>query len=93
MNESKDDAGLIAVLIDRFEKFRLPRALELKELVDRGGCLAQSDIEFLKRVLDDAGSIRGLISRHPEYEELATRAVSLYHHITSKALENERAGC
>jgi hypothetical protein len=39
MDESSRDAGTIAVLIDRFEKQRLPRALSLKDKVSKGEVL------------------------------------------------------
>ena len=31
MTDSEKDAGVIAVLLERFEKIRLPKALALKE--------------------------------------------------------------
>ena len=90
MSESTTDAGVIAALVRRFEEFRLPRALELKERVDGGATLTDADIEFLKRVFEDAQQIRPLADRHPEYHELVTRSLNLYQQITKKALENEQ---
>ena len=90
MTESKD-AALIQVLVERLEKHRLPVALELKEKVDQGEVLNDLEIEFLENVLSDAGKVTSqLLDRHPEWQELAARMVSLYNEITTKALENEK---
>jgi len=89
MNESSTDAALIQVLVDRLEKHRLPVALELKEKVDQGDVLNDREIEFLEEVLGDVDKVKPLLERHPEWQELAARMVSLYNEITTKALENE----
>lgn len=91
MSESSTDAGVIEVVLERLEKQRLPRALALKEKVDRGERLDDFDIAFLEEVFADAENMRSLIDRHHEYYELAARVVHLYSEITSKALENEQA--
>ncbi len=90
MTDSNKDAGVIATLLERFEKIRLPKAIALKEQVDRGGTLTETDISFLSRVLQDTREIQPLLARHPEYEELVAKAIHLYHEITNKALENEQ---
>ena len=90
MNESSQDAGVIEVLLERLEKQRLPRAISLKEKVDRGERLDDFDIAFLEEVFADANDVKGILGRHPEYEALAGRLVHLYNDITTKALENEQ---
>ena len=91
MSDDKDDDGLIFVLMERFEKIRLPRALSLKEKVDGGAVLDEYDIAFLEEVFSDSNKIKPLLDRHPEYQELATRVLTLYGEITEKALENEKS--
>ncbi|MCG6899944.1 MAG: hypothetical protein LJE75_08075 [Gammaproteobacteria bacterium] len=90
MADTEYDAALIQVLAERLEKIRLPVALELKEKVDRGDPLNDLDISFLEEVFEDAGKIKPLLDRHPEWKSLAAKMVSLYYEITTKALENEK---
>ena len=92
MSDENQDAGLIQVLAERLERQRLPRALALKERVDRGEILGEPDIRFLDEVFRDAGKITPLLERHPEWQPLAAQVMHLYKEITDKALENEKAG-
>ena len=91
MADTSKDAGLIQVLAERLETQRLPRALSLKEKVDQGETLDDFDIKFLEEVFKDAQSVRGLVDRHPEWQDLAAKLIHLYKEITDKALENEKA--
>lgn len=91
MIDSWKDIGLIHVLAQRLESQRLPRALSLKEAVDRGGTLTEFDIRFLEEDFQDAQRLRSLVDRHPEWQALAAKMVHLYKKITDKALENEKA--
>ena len=90
MGESNKDSGVIQVLAERMEKQRLPRALALKAMVDRGERLGAMDLEFLDGVFQDARQMKPLLDAHPEWQELASRMMQLYKEITAKALENEQ---
>lgn len=90
MSTSDKDLGVITALLERFEKYRLPAALKLKEKVDNGGLLDNRDMQFLERITADGERIQPLIDKYPKYEELARRATILITEITAKALENEK---
>lgn len=89
MSNKTDDAGVIQVLLDRFNEQRLPRALLMKEKVERGETLEKFEVDFLAEVLADTRAMHALLERHPEYKELVTKALNLYTEITEKALANE----
>ncbi len=90
-NYSKQkDIGTITALIERFETQTLPRALDIKEKVDKGELLSDEEITFLHEVYNRASQVIPFIKRHQEYEELFARAIHLYKEILNKALENER---
>jgi hypothetical protein len=91
MSNSSEDLGLVTVLMRRLEQQRLPRALELKEKVDRGERLNDTDMAFLKVVFADANHIKPLLARHPEHHTLVSRVMNLYKEIMDRALENEKA--
>ena len=89
MSDQSQDAGVIQVLVERFESQRLPRALRMKERVDQGETLTDLDIQFLEEIFHDAQQIKPLLDRHPEWQDISARALHLYKEITDKALENQ----
>ncbi len=88
--ESEKDAGMLTVLVERFEKQRLPRALALREKVEKGELLDEWDTTYLEEVMQDAREVKALVDKHPEYQDLYARAVHLHKEITDKALENAK---
>ena len=90
MNEDTKEDGVILALIERFERQRLPRILELKEKVDRAELLDESEMEFLQGVIADAVHNKPLIDKHPEWQKFCAAVVHLYEQITEKALQNEQ---
>ena len=78
------------MLIDRFEKQRLPRLLDLKKKTDNGELLSDEDIVFLDTVIHDAQQSKPLMDKHPEWQAFCANVVHLYETITEKALDNEK---
>jgi hypothetical protein len=89
MSEPSNDLGAIQARLNRLNAERLPRALQLKDKVDRGEQLEDHDLRYLTRVFDDASGLRQLAAKHPELQELIGRLIGLYAEITRKGLENE----
>lgn len=89
LQPSDKDRVLIFALIERLKNYRLPRTLELKERVDRGECLTETDIEFLKTAISEGDEPRRLANKYPEYRKLVNQMARLYSEIVRKDLENE----
>jgi hypothetical protein len=89
MSDQSDDAT-IQVLFERLVKFRLPRALDIKKRVDAGARLSDSEIDFLKRALEDAQAASKFVVRNPEVHAVGAQIVDLYDDVVRKALENEK---
>ena len=89
MSVSKDD-GVIAVLVERFTEQRLPRLLKLKEKIDGGEKLSETDIGFLQEVFEGSKDAMSMADKRPEFQDVVAKAVRLYHEITEQALKNEQ---
>ncbi len=89
MSDTSNDAGMIQVLLDRFNNQRLPRMLEIKAKAERGEKLTDYELEFLEHALSDTRSASHLLQRHPEFTDLVSRIGALYKEIATKALANE----
>ena len=74
MTDNSNDAGVIQALLERFEKFRLPMVLELKDKVDSGELLNEREIEYLEQVLQDAHANRALVERNPKWQKVRSMA-------------------
>jgi len=90
MSESDKEEGIALTLLNRLTEVRLPRALAIKEQVDRGEVLEESEIAFLERVFEEAIANKSQWEKHPELSEIISKVAALYHEITAKALENEK---
>jgi hypothetical protein len=84
------DDAVLAALLERLLKVRLPRALELKKKVEGGERLADADIAFLKAALEDARDGQRYVVRNPQFHTLGAQIVQLYEEIVGRAMENEK---
>ena len=91
MAQASKELGVMAVLAKRMVEERLPKALALKERVDRGETLNGLDLNFLEQIVKDAGEIMPKVKDDPRAMQVAARMLQLYKEITAKALENEQA--
>ncbi len=85
------DKGVILVLLERFNKQRLPRAKAMEKKVDAGELLNDHDLQLIRDVQNDSKQIGGLLERHPEFNELATEIIEMWNKIIEKDLENRKA--
>ena len=91
VSEVDKQTGIIAVLAKRMVEERLPKALALKERIDKGDVLNELDLNFLEQVVKDATAAKPLMRSDPLVLEVAGRMMELYREITEKALANEQA--
>ena len=91
MSEVSKEAGTIAVLAKRMVEERLPKALALKERVDKGELLNDLDLNFLEQVVKDAATIKPLLKNDPRLTDIAASMLRLYKEISDQALANEKA--
>lgn len=89
MNHSLNDTGIILVILDRFERQRLPRIIKIKQSLDDGNCLSVLEIEHLSEALNDARILLPYLDRHQEYKPLFAKVIHYYKIVTDKALANE----
>ena len=90
MDQKEKDKGMIMVLLERFNKQRLPRALAMKKKVDSGELLDDYDHKYIKELQKDASQTMLIIERNPEYKELAAKIINMWNEIVEKDIENQK---
>lgn len=90
MDQKEEDRATLTAIMERFNKWRYPRVLEIKGRLERQETLTDQDMKFLDRVFEATQDVLPIIERNPEYHEIASKAVALIHDVTTLALENEQ---
>lgn len=90
MNINNNDTGIILVVIERFEKQRLPWLVDIQLKLDHGDLLNDIDIGYLSDLVHDARFMLPYLDRHPEYEPLFAKVMHYYRTIIEQALVNEK---
>ncbi|MFL6578421.1 MAG: MGH1-like glycoside hydrolase domain-containing protein, partial [Povalibacter sp.] len=85
-----EDVRVIQVMVQRLNQQRLPRAMKLKERVERGELLTEDDTSFLKKVIVDDGQETRVVTKYPEFRQVLDTMAKLYGDILNQAVVNER---
>ena len=89
MKDTDNKQGIKEVLLERLAEQRIPRLLDIKEMLNNGGTLSSLDMEFLDEALGDANQNKHIFDENPDIQDIYTRVVDLFEEITELALENE----
>jgi 3'-phosphoadenosine 5'-phosphosulfate sulfotransferase len=89
MNDTDKKLAIKEVLLERLAEQRIPRLLDIKEMLSKGGTLSNLDMEFLDEALGDANQNKHIFDENPDIQDIFMRVVDLFEQITELALENE----
>ena len=90
MTSVLDDEGALQVVLEDYEKHKLPRIQHIRDRVDKGERLDDYDMKFLKDMYREIHQYESFVEEHPGYLRLYKSFVQIYCHIMDAALENER---
>lgn len=91
MNDKLKDKLVLEALLERFEKHRLPRLMDIKKRLGQGNKLSDFEIEFMEEVFRDARNNEHYLEvADDELKALFMKVMAFYKEITEKAMENEQ---
>ncbi len=91
MDHKIKDEAVLETLIERFDKYRLPRLMDIRDKVNQGGVLSEYDIEFLEQAFKDSRQNKHYIeAADDEIKAIMMKILTIYKEITEKALQNEQ---
>lgn len=91
MNQSLEEIGVLTVVLEEFGKRTLPRILDIKKMIDGGGTLSDSDIDYLNEALNQAKLFGDSDETDIAFRKFFSRVAHLYNEVMTKALENEKS--
>lgn len=68
----------------------IPNLIALKERIDSGDTLSDLEIADLEDTFERARHMIHVYDEHTEVQDLVAKIVSIYLHITTRALDNEQ---
>jgi hypothetical protein len=86
-----EDEGTLAALLQNAKR-GIPNLLAVKERIDGGDTLSDLEIADLEDIFARARHMIHVYDEHPEVQDIVAHVVSMYLQITTKAVENEKAG-
>ena len=89
-SEAEDDATLAVQL--EAAQHNVHNLLAIKDRIDGGDTLSDLEIADLEEVFERMRHMIHVYDEHPEVQDLVAKVVSMYVHITTRAVENEKAG-
>ena len=87
IDEVSNDDGIIVVVLQRFERYRLPGVIRIKKKLDQGDSLSDIDIEYLGEALLDVRRLLPLIERNHLYRPLYSSMINYYKQIIDQATD------
>jgi len=89
VDQREEDRRTLAALLTRTNDTHYPRARLIKQHLDEGQRLSESDLAFLHRVIDHGDEVLAIIQRNPDYQELAAKSIAFYNELLQQAIDNE----
>lgn len=89
-DQQEDEEGAIAAQLENARR-GIPNLLAIKERIDGGDTLSDLEIAKLEDAFERARQMIHVYDEHPEVQDLVARVMSLYLHITTRAVENQEA--
>ena len=90
MTNKLDDPGVLQVVLEDYEKHKLPRMNSIKASVDNGNRLDSEELTFLRMLYQEINDYEPFVEHHPEFKKLYVSFVRLYCGIMDAALDNEQ---
>ena len=85
-----DDPGVLQVVLEEYEKRKLPRLFAIKSAVDKGARLGNEDLGFLRLLYREVAEYESFVDSNIEFKGLYINLVNLYGSIMHTALDNEQ---
>jgi hypothetical protein len=81
--------GVLLIAMRRFREVHLPRAEDMRDRVDRGECLTDADLAYLRQTFGECRAVGWHAADMPDWQEICVRVVALYRSLMERAVENE----